>query len=65
MQRINRKPGKPPNHEPVIILETGEIFATYKEAADAIHGDGSNVRRVAHALQSHHKGYHIRFLSNN
>ena len=60
-----KKPGKPPNHPPVLLLETGEIFGTYKEAAEAIGGDGSNVRRVAHGIQSHHKGYHFLLLSNN
>lgn len=56
------KPGKPPNHPPVIILETGEIFDTYKDAANAVGGDGSNVRRVVRGIQSHHKGYHFALL---
>ena len=60
-----RRPGKPPNHPPIVVLETGEIFDTFKEAADSIGGDGSNVRRVAYGVQSHHKGYHFCFLLNN
>ena len=65
MHHNYNKPGRPPNHPPVVILETGEVFATFKEAANAIGGDGSNVRRVAHGIQSHHRGYHICFLADN
>ena len=60
---ISRKhPGKPPIHLPVINLETGDIFDTYTEAAQAIGGDRTNVKRVACGVQSHHKGYHFAFV---
>ena len=56
------KPGKPPNHLAVQNVETGDIFKTYTEAAKAINGDRSNVKRVAFGVQSHHKGYHFVFV---
>ena len=56
-----RKPGKPPVHPPVLNIETGIIFSTYTEAAKAINGDRTSVRRVAYGAQSHHKGYHFIF----
>ena len=58
-----KHPGKPPAHPPVVVVETGEIFDTFKEAAEAIGGDRSNVRRVAYGVQSHHKGYHFKLLT--
>ena len=56
------KPGKPPEHPPVMLLETGDIFETYTEAARFIKGDRSNIKRVASGVQSHHKGYHFIFV---
>ena len=56
------KPGKPPAHYPVMNLETGDIFETYTEAALAIGGDRTNVKRVAYGVQSHHRGYHFIFV---
>ena len=58
-----QRPGKPPDHPKIILIETGEIFDTFTEAAEAIGGDRTNVRRVACGLQSHHKGYHFKLLS--
>ena len=54
-------PGRPPNHPPVVNIETGDIFLTYTDAAKAIGGDRCSVRRVAFGTQSHHKGYHFTF----
>lgn len=64
MPSLYLKSGKPPKHPPIVILETGEVFHTFKEAADAIGGDKSNVRRVVYGVQSNHKGYHFQFLNN-
>ncbi|MBP5596583.1 MAG: hypothetical protein J6Y02_14450 [Pseudobutyrivibrio sp.] len=60
-----KTPGKPPNHSKVMNLETGDIFETFTEAAKAIGGDRTNVRRVAYGVQSHHRGYHFIFLDKN
>lgn len=57
-----RKPGRPPTHLAVRNVETGDIFETYTEAAKAIGGDRTNVKRVAYGVQSHHKGYHFEFV---
>lgn len=57
-----KRPGKPPAHNAIRNLETGDIFKTYTEAAKAIGGDRTNVKRVACGVQSHHKGYHFEFV---
>lgn len=57
-----KKPGRPPTHLPIRIIETGDIFDTYSDAAKAIGGDRTNIRRVACGTQSHHKGYHFEFV---
>lgn len=61
-KQCKRKPGKPVNHAPVILLETGEVFDTFTEAAKAIGGSRQGVRRVANGTQSHHKGRHFVYL---
>ncbi len=58
-----KRPGKPPSHAPVLNIDTGEIFDTYTEAAEAINGDRTNVKRVACGVQTHHKGYHFCFVT--
>ena len=58
-----KKPGKPPTHLAVRCKETGDIFETYTDAAKAIGGDRTNVKRVACGVQSHHKGYHFEFVN--
>lgn len=62
MVYISKKPGKPPAHPSVRNVETDEIFDTYTDAAKAINGDRTNVKRVACGVQSHHKGYHFEFV---
>ena len=64
MPKLYSKPGKPPNHPKIVLVETGEIFDTFKEAADAIGGDKANVRRVARGIQESYRGYHFKFLNN-
>lgn len=61
---MNIKPGRPPAHLPIQNVETGDIFETYTEAAKAINGDRTNVRRVANGTQSQHKGYHFIFVKS-
>ena len=61
---MKRKPGRPPEHQPILLVETGDIFQTYTEAAKAINGDRTNVRRVASGTQSQHKGYHFIFVKS-
>lgn len=56
-----RKVGRPPNHPPVMLVDTGEIFETYTAAAKAINGDRTNVKRVACGVQAHHKGHRFIF----
>lgn len=58
---LKRKPGKPINHPPVVIKETGEEYDTYTKAAEAIGGDRFGVRKCAEGTQKHNNGYHISF----
>ena len=62
MTDIYKKRGKPLKHLPIKNVETGDIFETYTEAANFIGGDRTNIKRVAHGVQSHHKGYHFIFV---
>lgn len=59
----NRKRGKPVVHPPVLNIETGKVYRTFKEAAEDICGDRSSVRRVCEGIQEHCHGYHFRFVS--
>ena len=64
MPKSFSKPGKPPNHPPIVLVETGEVFDTFKDAANAIGGDKANVRRVVYGVQASYRGYHFKFLNN-
>lgn len=55
-----QKPGKPVTHPPVICEETGQIFKTYKAAAESIGGSRPNVYRCCIGIQKQHKGYHFK-----
>ena len=55
------KPGKPPNHPPVLNIETGMIFETYTEAAKAIGGSRYGVYKCCVGVQEHHHNYHFKF----
>lgn len=59
------KPGKPITHLPVMHIETGKIYTTYKEAAEAIGGSGNHVKANAVGCQKHHKHQHFRYVKNN
>ncbi len=57
-----RKPGKPVTHPPVLHIESGMIFKTYKEAAAYVGGSPNNVYHVAIGMQRHHKHQHFKFI---
>ena len=56
------KPGKPVTHEPVMHVETGEIYKTYSEAAKAVDGNRWGVRYTAIGIQKSHKGQHFVYV---
>lgn len=65
MGRTNKKyehPGRPVNHPPVMVVETGKIYETYTETAKAVNGDRWGVYRCATGLQKQHKGLHFEFV---
>lgn len=62
MKQEKRKPGKPVTHPPVLHVESGKIFKTYKEAAEFIKGSPNNVYHVAVGMQKHHKHQHFIFV---
>lgn len=52
------KNGRPiENKVPVKILETGEIYPSYREAADAVDGDRSCVWQCVKGYRTKHKGF--------
>lgn len=51
-----RKGGK------IQIVETGEVFKTQKECADAIGGSQAAVWGVLNGERTHHKGYTFKYL---
>lgn len=57
-----RRPGKPVTHAPVLHVESGRIFKTYKEAAIFVGGSPNNVYHVCCGVQKHHKGQHFVLL---
>lgn len=56
------KRGKPVVHPRIVNLETGDVFLTFKEAAEAVGGSRTGVRKCCDGMQKHHKGYHFRYL---
>ena len=59
---MKRKRGKPVTHPKICIIETGQIFDTYTEAAKSINGNRFGVYRCAIGIQKTHHGYHIIFI---
>ena len=50
-----RKPGRPVTHPNVACIDTGEVFKTYTEAAEAVGGSRYGVMRCCNGdLKSHH-----------
>lgn len=53
-----KRNGRPiENNRPVKILETGEVYSSYREAADAVKGDRACVWQCVNGFRSKHKGY--------
>lgn len=44
---------------PVRIVETGEVFASQKECAEAIHGSSNAISNCLYGRRSSHQGYHF------
>lgn len=58
------KCGKPVTHPPIKHVETGKVYKTYLEAAEAIGGNRWGVRLTALGIQSSHFGQHFKFVKN-
>lgn len=54
--------GKPPVHDPVKHVETGEVYDTYTAAAKAIGGNRWGVRFTAMGIQDNHLGQHYVYV---
>lgn len=54
-----RRPGKPVVHPNVLWMETGEVFKTYTEAAEAVGGSRFGVMRVCNGRYKTHQGQHF------
>ncbi len=54
----DKKNGRPiENKKPVKILETGKVYSSYRDAADAVQGDRSCVWQCVNGYRTKHKGY--------
>lgn len=60
-KKSERKRGKPVTHPKIVCVDTGELFDTYTEAANAIGGSRWGVMRCCFKMQKHHRGYHFIF----
>lgn len=56
MKRKNR-PGRPINHPPIKINETGEIYDSYSDAAKAINGHKGDILLCLRGHRLTHKGF--------
>ena len=57
-----RRPGRPVTHPKVVCSETGEVFDTYKEAAQSVDGSRFGVMRCCTGVYKMHKGLHFKHL---
>lgn len=62
MESEKRPVGRPPNHRPIIDLTTGNVYATYAEAARAVGGFRNKVYLCCMGIQSQHHGHKFAFL---
>lgn len=66
MSREKFKNGRPlTNDRPVRIIETGEVFKNYIEAAKAIGGSRSNVYLCLTGNRASHKGYSFEYVEDD
>lgn len=52
---------QPPHEKPVRVIETGEVFRSITECADAINGDWRNVSMCLHGKRATCNGLHFEF----
>lgn len=66
MPRKNRytRRGRPINHPRVLVIETGEVYDSYEDAAKAIGGRRSGVYACLRGTGNRrtHMGFHFRFV---
>lgn len=62
MKRNNGRPIE--NNRPVKILETGKVYSSYRDAADAVSGDRSCVWQCVNGYRTKHKGYTFVYTSD-
>lgn len=55
--------GRPINHWPVQINETGEVYVSYADAARAINGHKGDILLCLRGLRFSHKGYTFRYVN--
>ena len=55
--------GRPINHWPVQINETGEVYVSYADAARAINGHKGDILLCLRVLRVSHKGYTFRYVN--
>lgn len=61
---MNKKRGRPNSDKKILIVETGEVFSGYSEAATKVKGNRGCVYLCCHSPKGRkkHKGYTFRLL---
>ena len=67
MTEDKRRVGRPVEHPRVLIVELGEVFDSYEEAAKRINGNRGAISNnlnnyLAKGGRQTHKGYHFRYV---
>ena len=56
------KKGSTQTHLPIKHIETGKVYNTYSEAAEAVKGNRWGVRYCAMGIQNSHMGQHFKYV---
>lgn len=64
MKEKRDKPGRPPNHPRILIVELGVVVDSYEEAAKLIGGNRGAICNILTGTgnRSTHMGYHFKFV---
>lgn len=62
VDKKNKRRGRHIEHKPIKIIETGEIFETYSDAAKSINGHKGDILLCLRGLRRRHKGYSFMYV---
>lgn len=62
--KTKRRRGRPVNHPPIRVIETGEIYSSYNEVAEAIGGHRGNVLLCLQGHRRTYKGFTFEYVKS-